>query len=182
MNTGRGRAETGLETTTFDAAMRLKYPEWIVMVVTADVDGTPNVMPAGWSMIASHNPPTFAIAINRGHHTHDLIRRSGQFVVAFPGPSLEEAIGYTGSVSGRDEPDKVANAGLTLLPAQEVRPPLLKGCPVNLECELARDVRAGDHSVFLGRVVVCHVNRTAGERLLNFAGRFTVAAPRETSN
>ena len=66
-------------------------------------------------MIASHNPPLFAVAISHENYTHELIRGQKEFVIAFPGPGLEEAIAYTGSCSGRDVEDKFDRSGLTPL-------------------------------------------------------------------
>ncbi len=165
--------------TDFSEAMRRKYPEWVVLVSTVDEDGTPDVMPAGWSMVASYQPPMFAVSVGHTRYTHELVRSRKEFVVAFPGPGLEEAIAYTGSCSGRDVKEKVANAGLAVFEASLVEPPLLEDCVVNLECELAGELEAGDHTIFLGRVVAAHVAPDVPGRLLNFAGEFAVAVPGE---
>ena len=50
-------------------------------------------------------------------------------------------------------------AGLTPLPAQRVKPPLIAECPVNLECRLLDDPEPiGDHDLFKGEVLVEHVD------------------------
>jgi len=126
-------------------------------------------------MVASHDPPLFAVSVGHTCYTHQLIRSQKEFVIAFPGPGLEEAIDYTGSCSGRDVEDKFERSGLRPLRAKKVRPPLLSGCVVNLECQLADALEAGDHTVFLGRVVAAHVDRDVPARILNFAGKFDVA-------
>ena len=160
---------------SFSTAMKSKYPEWIVLIATVDEDGKPDVMPAGWAMIASHNPPLFAIAVGHGRYTHELIQAQKEFVIAFPGPGLEEAISYTGSCSGRDVADKFERSGLKPLSAKHVRPPLLAGCNVNLECTLEAETEAGDHTIFLGRVVAAYADEGVPARLLNFDGTFAVA-------
>ena len=43
-------------TTVSEASLR-KYPEWIVLIVVAGPSGEVNVMPAGWSMYTSFEPP-----------------------------------------------------------------------------------------------------------------------------
>jgi len=172
----RGReADTMMKEVSFSKATQRKYPEWIVLITTVDERGKPNVMPAGWAMIASHNPPLFAVSISHENYTHELICSQKEFVIAFPGPGLEEAIEYTGSRSGRDVKDKFGRSGLRPLAAKKVRPPLLSGCVVNLECRLADALEAGDHTVFLGRVVAAHVDEDVPARILNFAGEFDVA-------
>ena len=162
---------------SFAAAMERKYPEWVVLIATVDQSGHPDVMPAGWAMVASHDPPLFAIAVGHSRYTHQLILSQKEFVVAFPGPGLEDAIEYTGSCSGKDVSDKVDRSGLSLLAAQQVRPPLLAGCGVNLECRLEGSLEAGDHTLFLGRVVTAHVDEDVASRLVNFGGRFSAAIP-----
>jgi len=163
---------------SFSEAMKRKYPEWVVLVISVDEEGRPDVMPAGWAMVASHNPPMFAISVGHGRYTHELISGRGEFVVAFPGPGLEEAIVYTGSCSGRDV-DKFREFGLEPLEAKEVAPPLLSGCVVNLECKLEGQLEAGDHTIFLGRVVVAHIDEDVPSRVLNFGdGKFAAAVPK----
>jgi len=159
---------------SFSEAMRRKYPEWVVLITTVDENGKPDVMPAGWAMIASHQPPLFAISVGHGRYTHKLIRNQKEFVITFPSPGMEEAIEYTGSCSGRDV-DKFKEFGLKALKAKEVKPPLLADCIVNLECKLEGELAAGDHTIFLGRVVAAHVDEDIHARLLNFSGKFAVA-------
>ena len=160
-------------------AMQRKYPEWVVLITTVDAQGIPDVMPAGWAMVAASNPPMFAIAVGHKRYTHQLIQQQKEFVVAVPGPGLVDAIAYTGSCSGRDVKDKLARSGLQTVEAKRVAPPLLLGCVSNLECQLAGELEAGDHTIFLGRVVAAHVDDDVPARLMNFAGTFTVAAPKE---
>jgi len=163
---------------SFSEAMRRKYPEWVVLITTVDKNGKPDVMPAGWAMIASHQPPMFAISVGHGRYTHELISNQKEFVIAFPGPGLEKTIEDTGSCSGRDV-DKFNQFGLNSLEAKGVKPPLLSGCVVNLECKLEGELEAGDHTIFLGRVVAAYVDEEVHARLLNFSGKFAVAIPQE---
>jgi flavin reductase (DIM6/NTAB) family NADH-FMN oxidoreductase RutF len=166
---------------SFSEAMRKKYPEWVVLITTIDEHGKPDVMPAGWAMIASHQPPMFAISVGHGRYTHELIRSQKEFVVAFPGPGSEKAIEDTGSSSGRNI-DKFEEFELKSLKAREVKPPLLLGCIVNLECKLEGELEAGDHTIFLGKVVAAYIDEEIHARLLNFSGKFAVAVPQILEN
>ena len=161
---------------SFSAAMSKKYPEWVVLIITVDENGTPDVMPAGWAMIASHQPSMFATSVGHGRYTHELIRKQKEFVMAFPGPGMEKVIEETGSCSGRDV-DKFKTFGLKSLKAKEIKPPLLSGCIVSLECKLAGELDAGDHTIFLGKVVAAYIDEEMHARLLNFSGKFAVALP-----
>lgn len=72
-----------------------------------------------------------------------------------------EAALFCGTHSGRDV-DKFAMTDLEPVPAKYVRPPL-KGAVVNFECKVVGTADAGDHTVFLGRILAAYK-----EVLLNF--------------
>jgi flavin reductase (DIM6/NTAB) family NADH-FMN oxidoreductase RutF len=155
-------------------ALKRKYPEWIDLVVSRGVDDHVNVMPVGWSMIASGTPLLYAVAINSRHHTTRLIRETREFVVAAPSASMGAAALYCGTHSGRDG-DKIGPSGLQLVPGKAVGVPLVKGAAYNLECMLHAEVVTGDHTLFVGKVVAAHVDENAGQRLVNFGDRWACA-------
>jgi flavin reductase (DIM6/NTAB) family NADH-FMN oxidoreductase RutF len=157
-------------------ALKRKYPEWIDLVVSRSSEGQVNVMPVGWSTIASGSPHLYAVAINAGHYTAELIQSSGEFVVAAPSAAMAQAVYFCGAYSGRDR-DKVALAKLELVPAEMIETPLLRDAVYNLECRLYSQVPAGDHILFIGQVVAAHVNEQAGPRLMNFGDRWACAGP-----
>lgn len=155
-------------------ALKHKYPEWIDLVVSRAADGQVNVMPVGWSTIASGSPLLYVVAINARHHTTRLIRETGEFVVAAPSAGMGSATWHCGTHSGRDGP-KTARSGLQLAPATSVRVPLLADAVYNLECTLHTEVVTGDHVLFAGEVVAAHLNDDAGHRLLDFGDRWACA-------
>lgn len=163
---------------SFSEAMSRKYPEWVVLVSTKDKEGKPNVMPAGWAMIVSGNPPMFAVAIGHGRYTHEIVEDQKEFVIAFPAPGMEQIISYCGSHSGRDV-DKFVETDLEAIKADELGAPLIAGCPINLECMLKGELETGDHTVFAGEVVASHIEEDVSEHLLNFSGKFALAKPIE---
>jgi len=160
-------------------ALRRKYPEWLTLVVTADAEGRPNAMAAGWCMWTSGSPPMLAVSVGVTRYTHELLEARGEFVLAFPGVGQGEATLAVGSRSGRDAPEKVAEAGLAVAPAAEVSVPLIEGAAVNFECRLAAHLRTGDHTVFVGEVVAAHVADPAVERLVNFSSCYAAALPKD---
>jgi flavin reductase (DIM6/NTAB) family NADH-FMN oxidoreductase RutF len=155
-------------------AFKHKYPEWIDLVVSRGADGHVNVMPVGWSMIASGSPVLYAVAINAHHHTTGLIRETREFVVAAPTATMGPATHYCGTHSGRAG-DKIEPSGLQLVPATAVQVPLLAGALYNLECVLRMEVETGDHITFVGEVVAAHLDEEAGKRLMNFGDRWACA-------
>ena len=60
--------------------------------------------------------------------------------------------------------DKFAETGLTPEPAIHVKPPLIKECPVNLECKVIGVISLGSHDLFVGDALAMHAEE---EILLN---------------
>jgi flavin reductase (DIM6/NTAB) family NADH-FMN oxidoreductase RutF len=123
-----------------------------VVLVTSAHEGRQNVMAAAWTTPLCARPPLVSVAIHVGHYTHELIAASKEFVLNVPGEDLLAMVQFCGSRSGRGR-DKLAEAGLTLLPATEVAAPVIAECLGHIECRLVEAPVFGDHSLFVGEVV-----------------------------
>lgn len=159
-------------------AMSKKYPEWVIMVVSRDGDGRPNVMPAGWGMVCSGQPQLVCVSVALTRYTHECIEATGEYVFAWAGEGQAELVEQTGNVSGRDI-DKFEEFEIATAPAAEIDVPLLAEAAINLECEVRDSHPSGDHTIFVGEVVAAHLPETPVATLLNFGGRFSAAAPVE---
>ncbi|MEN6301664.1 MAG: flavin reductase family protein [Armatimonadia bacterium] len=160
-----------------EEAVKLKYPEWVMFVLTRDEDGKPDIMPAGWCMICNSNPLMMAVAVGFGRYTHRTMEETGEFVLAWPGVGQEKLIEQTGSTTGRDI-NKFEEFGLEEIPTSEVAAPIISGLAVALECEVVSQLELEDHSIFVGQVVAAHVADPPVEKLENFAGTYAVAKPK----
>ena len=147
-----------------DAARR-KYPEPVVFVVTADEEGTANVMPAGWSTFTSGDPVMLAVSIGLERHTHELLETADSFVVAFPSAAQKDDILYCGANSGADV-DKFAESALETVPADEVDAPLLADAAACFECTKHGSLLTGDHTLYVGEVVAAHGSEEYDERIV----------------
>jgi flavin reductase (DIM6/NTAB) family NADH-FMN oxidoreductase RutF len=132
-------------------ALRLLNSGPVVLASCRDGERV-GIITLAWTMPVSGDPPMVAIAVSPRRFSHDLIRRSGEFAVNVPAADMIDAVWVCGTVSGRDA-DKFETAGLAPLPAREVGAPLVDGCIGHLECRVEQAVTAGDHTVFVGRVV-----------------------------
>lgn len=133
------------------------YPAPVVLVTSADAQGKPNIITLAWAGIVCSEPPMVSISIRPSRYSYDLIKASGEFVVNMPVEDILKETDYCGIVSGRDV-DKFAQMGLTPEPASQVKPPLIKQCPVNLECVVKQVINLGTHDMFIGEVVATHVD------------------------
>jgi len=152
---------------SWSEAIRRRFPETVVLVVSCDKKGRPNIMPAGWSMITSDIPPMLAVSIGHSRYTHELIEEIGEFVLAFPNEEMKDLIESTGSCSGRCV-DKFANYGIRTLKSKYVGPPLIKNAVACFECKVRGRIITGDHTIFAGEALTCYVSERYKDRLYNF--------------
>jgi len=144
-------------------------PQRIVLAVSTDAEGKANIIPLGWKMMTSFDPPMYAISIGLTRYSHRLISEGKEFVLAWPSEEMADAVLFCGTRSGR-KCDKFKETGLTPMPATRVRPPLIAECVANMECVLAGSLDTGDHTIFVGEIVAAHVSDTS-KRLLISIGR-----------
>ncbi len=159
-----------------DEAVGLKFPEWLIMVVSRDAKGQPNVQPAGWGMICSGDPLYVAVAISPENYTCQCIRETGEFVFAWPGEGQDELIMQTGTCHG-NEVNKFEEFNIPWSEPVATNVPLLDGAAANLECQVMHEYQPGDCVMFIGEVVAAHVPDEPIGKLSNFAGKFAVARP-----
>ena len=154
---------------TLAEAIRRKYPEQVVLVTTRSRSGQANVMAVGWVCVASSDPLMFLLGIDDEAYTYELIRKTRQFVVAFPSEAQAKETLFVGSRHGRDM-DKFAACGLRTQEAAIVKAPLVADAVANFECRLVEITRPGDCPLIVGRVVAAHVNRGKALRRLYALG------------
>ncbi len=143
-----------------------KYPERVVIALTCDEKGKVNLIPLGWCMQTSFNPPLIAISVGITRYSHRLLEKTGEFVLSFPNKNMGKEVYFCGTHSGKDT-DKLKETGLKTRPAKFIRPPLLAECPINLECKVVNSLRTGDHTIFVGRILAAYVEKKE-EILLNY--------------
>lgn len=124
-----------------------------VALVTTRWRNQSDVMPAIWTTPLSRRPPLVGVAVNPARHTHDMIRFAEQFALNFPARDLLNHTHYFGTVSGRDV-SKLELSKLPVFSASKVDAPLIEGCIAYVECGLEDAIRLGDHTLFVGRVLV----------------------------
>lgn len=133
------------------------YPLPAVMVSVADKEGNSNIITVAWAGTVCTNPPMLSISVRPERYSYHMIRETGEFVVNLTTEKLAYATDYCGVKSGRDT-DKWKAVGLTRETASQVLAPLIKECPVNLECRVKRVDELGSHHMFLAEVVAVHVD------------------------
>ena len=150
--------------TEYSDAIRTKYPEQVVIAIARDKAGKANPVTLGWTMIVSGNPPMMAIAVASKHYSIEAVTHSKCFTISFPSADMADAALFFGSKSGRNI-DKFAEFDCNTEPAQEIDSVLLTDAVANFECTLESQVSAGDHIIFVGKIVCSHINTEPKKRL-----------------
>ena len=133
------------------------YPLPVVMVSLADRDGRPNIITLAWVGTVCTNPPMVSISVRPERYSYPILKETGEFVINLTTKELAFATDYCGVKSGRDV-DKFKEMGLTPIPASEVKAPMKKESPVNIECKVRQILPLGSHDMFLADVVAVHAD------------------------
>lgn len=152
----------------YSDAIKTKYPEQVVIAVAKDKNDRANPVTLGWTMIASGTPPMMAIAVAKTHYSVEAITHSKCFTIAFPSAQMADAALFFGSKSGR-KVDKFAEFECKTEPAEKIDSLLLAEAAANFECTLESQTPAGDHIIFVGKVVCSHINTEPKKRLYTIA-------------
>jgi flavin reductase (DIM6/NTAB) family NADH-FMN oxidoreductase RutF len=142
----------------------------VVLLSCVGAEGSPNIMTVAWVSVAATTPAMVSVAIRSERHSYGLIRETGEFVLNVPSVSLVRAVDFCGAVSGQTV-DKFSETKLTPVPGVKVRPPLIRECPLNLECVVRQSIPLGSHDLFLAEVVAVHADADIVEDGIIVLGR-----------
>ena len=137
-----------------------------VLITCADEEGNTNVMTAAWAGTVCSDPVMVSVSIRKERHSHDIIARTGEFVMCLTTEEMAKATDFAGVRSGRDI-DKFSHLKLTKVPSRAVSAPSIGESPVCLECVVTQIENLGTHDLFIAKVVQVSVD----EQYLDENGR-----------
>jgi len=113
---------------------RLLEPGPVVLLTTARA-GRPNVMPMSWHLMMEFTPPLVGCVVSNGNYSFATLQTTKECVINIPTVELAKTVVACGNTSGSSV-DKFKKFGLTPLPAQCVKAPLIAECYASLECKV----------------------------------------------
>ena len=137
-----------------------------VMVSCGDGE-VKNIITIAWTGIINSDPPITYISVRKSRYSHDIIERTGEFVINLTTEKLAFAADYCGVRSGRDV-DKFRQQELTACESEVVGCPSIGESPVNIECRVIEKKEYPTHDMFIAEIVSVSVD----ERLMDENGRF----------
>ena len=134
----------------------------VALVTCIDESGRPNIITCSaiYPIIIGY----VSVAVGFTRYSHDLIKRTREFVVNLPDASLSAAVDLCGSKSGR-EYDKFIECGLTPGEARAVQVPIIEECMAWIECKVFSEAVSHDHTFFIGRVAAAYARRDSCDRM-----------------
>lgn len=145
------------------------YPIPAVMVSCGTMEKS-NIITVAWTGILNTNPAMCYISVRPERYSHDIIKENGEFAINLTTRQLAYATDWCGVKSGRDV-DKFKEMKLTKERANIIKAPLIKECPVSVECKVKEIVPLGSHDMFVAEIVAID----ADEKYINEKGAFDIS-------
>ncbi len=144
------------------------YPIPIILA-GALVHGKPNFETLGDVGIMGINPPIVYISSGQDHYTNQGILEHETFSINFPSTKLLVKTDYCGTVSGHDV-DK--SQLFDVFFGELETAPMIRECPVSLECKVIKEFSIQHRQIFIGDVVQAYVTE---EFVIESEGRQRIA-------
>lgn len=125
----------------------------------------PNIITIAWTGIINSNPPMTYISVRKERYSHEIISKTGEFVINLTTEDLAFATDWCGVKSGRDF-DKFKEQKLTASASEVVGCPQIEEAPISLECRVTDVVELGSHDMFMAEIV----SVSADEKLIDEKG------------
>ncbi len=142
-----------------------------VTIVTTTHDGAPYGMTVAAFSSVSLDPPLVLVCIGKSATSCDPIRVAGRFAVHILA-TTQEHLGTRFS-SKNTMAERFEGLPYSL---GETGVPVIEGSLAHVECEMAEAYEAGDHWIYVGRVMSANA-RSDGEALLHFRRAFRMLTP-----
>ncbi|MFX0034621.1 MAG: flavin reductase family protein [Candidatus Hermodarchaeota archaeon] len=133
----------------------LVYPVPIILA-GALVNNQPNFETLGDVGIMGIKPPLVYISSGQDHYTNQGILEQRTFSINFPTTQLLVKTDYCGVVSGK-EVDK--SQLFKIFYGDLNTAPMIRECPVNLECKVIKEFSIQHRQIFIGDVVQSYVSK-----------------------
>jgi flavin reductase (DIM6/NTAB) family NADH-FMN oxidoreductase RutF len=135
--------------TKFDQKNLFCLP-WAQTILGTHLAGKPNYMALDWLTRVNFMPAMLGICVNKGNASHDAIIETNEFSINVPSVKQVGVTDYVGLVSGKrtDKSDLFEVFYGDLQAA-----PLIKKCPLNIECKVGQRVDLPTNSFFIAEII-----------------------------
>jgi flavin reductase (DIM6/NTAB) family NADH-FMN oxidoreductase RutF len=151
------------------------FPRVVALICTSNKEGKPNVMTASFLMPISFKPKYVAVAIAPTHYSFQNLKEVPEFTLNILTKEMKREARICGSYSGKNV-DKFKKAKLEIEKSKKVLPPVIKNCPISLECKVLEMKEFGDHFLIVGEVLEEWIRKEKFDPLLHKTGEIYMVA------
>lgn len=130
------------------------YPMPVTLLGTRNGE-TANFMALGWLSRANVKPPLLVAGVSKAHLTSQLLMKNTSFSINYPTEDMIKEVDYCGLVSGRKE-DK--SQLFTIQYGELDDAPLIRECPLSLECKKVDVYEMPTHNLFVGEIIASYAD------------------------
>lgn len=141
--------------TTF-GPKKIMFPCPTTLVVTGTMEEA-NIVTIAWVSLLTSLPPSLGISVGQKGFSGEAIKKNKNFTVNIATVGIMTEADFCGITSGKDI-DKFAESGLTKMPSKFIESPIIKECPLNLECKLIDWGIVGRTNHFVGEILETHID------------------------
>lgn len=128
---------------------------WTQTILGTHLKGKINFMALDWLTRVNYLPPMIGICVNKKNASHEAILETEQFSINVPSVKMVEITDYTGIVSAinADKSDL-----FEVFYGELKSSPLIKECPLNVECKLYQSVDLPSNYFFIAEIINIYAN------------------------
>lgn len=141
--------------TTF-GPQKIMLPCPTALVVTGTMQQA-NIVTIAWVSLLTSKPPTLGISVGQNGYSGELIKKNKNFSVNIATVDIMVEADFCGITSGKNT-DKFSVSKLTKMPSKHIESPIIKECPLNLECRLTDWGLVGRTNHFIGEILETHID------------------------
>ncbi len=135
---------------------KILFPMPVSLVVTGNMEKS-NIVTIAWVTLLTSAPPTLGISVGTKGFSGNEILNNKHFTVNIASADIMVEADFCGINSGKDV-DKFQRTGFTKLPSKHIPSPIIKECPLNIECELVESSIVGRTNHFVGKILQVHMD------------------------
>ena len=120
-----------------------------VYVLTTCLNGKDYGMTISWCVKVSKEPAMIAVSVGKERKEYSKIKESEMFAINILGEEHLE-LGRHFAIADGESVDDFKDVEISRL---DTGSPILEACVGALDCELIKEVDAGDHVIFIGKVI-----------------------------
>ncbi|MHA1203571.1 MAG: flavin reductase family protein [Candidatus Heimdallarchaeaceae archaeon] len=127
------------------------------LLISCKSSNKESIITLSWVGTSCSEPPMVSVGIRPTRYSYNIIKESGEFVINVPTSEMIEKVKFCGTKSGKDV-DKWMECNFTREKPSKVNTPLIKECPVNIECTVKKIIELGSHHLFIAEIVAVHMD------------------------